>query len=79
MRFVMVLGCIRMRLTPVQALNAVTLNSAYAMGVSQITGSITPGKRADLILTWPGWTLTKIPYTYQTPFIRQVFLDGQPQ
>ena len=79
MRFVMALGCIRMRLTPVQALNAVTLNSAYAMGVSQITGSITPGKRADLILTWPGWTLTKIPYTYQTPFIRQVFLDGQPQ
>ena len=55
------------------------MDFAYAMGVSQITGSITPGKRADLILTWPGWTLTKIPYTYQTPFIRQVFLDGQPQ
>ena len=76
MRFVMALGCIRMRLTPVQALNAVTLNSAYAMGVSDITGSITPGKRADLILTHPGWTLTKIPYTYQTPFIRKVFLNG---
>ncbi len=78
MRFVMALGCIRMRLTPVQALNAVTLNSAYAMGVSDITGSITPGKRADFILTHPGWTLTKIPYTYQTPFIRQVFLRGEP-
>ena len=77
MRFVMALGCIRMRLAPVQAFNAVTLNSAYAMGVSDITGSITPGKRADLILTHPGWTLTKIPYTYQTPFIRQVFLAGQ--
>jgi len=77
MRFVMALGCIRMRLTPVQALNAVTLNSAYAMGVSDITGSITPGKRADFLLTHPGWTLTKIPYTYQTPFIRQVFLAGQ--
>ncbi|MBQ3765758.1 MAG: imidazolonepropionase [Bacteroidales bacterium] len=77
MRFVMALGCIRMRLTPVQALNAVTLNSAYAMGISDITGSITPGKRADFILTHPGWTLTKIPYTYQTPFIRQVFLNGQ--
>ena len=76
-RFVMALACIRMRLTPTQALNAVTLNSAYAMGVSNITGSITPGKRADLILTHPGWTLTKIPYTYQTPFIRQVFLNGQ--
>ncbi len=77
MRFVMALGCIRMRLTPVQALNAVTLNSAYAMGVSDVTGSVTPGKRADLILTHPGWTLTKIPYLYQTPFIRQVFLGGQ--
>ena len=77
MRFVMALGCIRMRLTPVRAFNAVTLNGAYAMGVSDITGSITLGKRADLILTSPGWTLTKIPYTYQTPFIRQVFLRGE--
>ena len=77
MRFIMALACIRMRLTPVQALNALTLNSAYAMGLSDITGSITPGKRADLILTHPGWTLTKLPYTYQTPFIRQVMLKGQ--
>ena len=77
MRFVMALGCIRMRLTPVQALNAVTLNSAYAMGVSDVTGSITPGKRADLILTLPGWTLTKIPYLHHTPFIRQIFLNGK--
>ena len=76
MRFVMALGCIRMRLTPVEALNAVTLNGAYAMGLSAETGSITRGKRADLILTQPGWTLTKLPYLYQTPFIRQVFLGG---
>ena len=78
MRFVMALGCIRMRLTPVQALNAVTLNGAYAMGLSEQTGSITSGKRADLILSQPGWTLTKIPYLYQTPFIRRVFLAGNP-
>ena len=77
MRFIMALACIRMRLTPVQALNALTLNSAYAMGLSDVTGSITPGKRADLILTHPGWTLTKLPYTYQTPFVRQVILKGQ--
>ena len=77
MRFVMALGCIRMRLTPAQAFNAVTLNSAYAMGVSAETGSITPGKRADLILTAPGWNLTKIPYLHHTPFIRQVFLQGE--
>ena len=77
MRFVMALGCIRTRLTPVQAFNAVTLNGAYALGVSDITGSVTPGKRADLILTQPGWTLTKIAYLYQTPFIRRVFLGGK--
>ena len=77
MRFVMALACIRMRLTPVQALNAITLNSAYAMGVSALTGSITPGKRADLLLTHPGWTLTRLPYLHQTPFLRQVFLNGQ--
>ena len=77
MRFVMALGCIRMRLTPVQALNAVTLNGAYAMGLSDVTGSITPGKRADLILSQPGWTLTKLPYLYQTPFIREVFIGGE--
>jgi len=78
MRFVMALGCIRMRLTPTEALNACTLNSAYAMGISDITGSVTPGKRADLLLTHPGWTLTKLPYLHQTPFLRQVFLAGQP-
>ncbi len=77
MRFVMALGCIRMRLTPVQALNAVTLNGAYAMGLSAETGSVTPGKRADLILTQPGWTLDKLPYLYQTPFIRRVILGGR--
>lgn len=78
MRFVMALGCIQMRLTPVQALNAVTLNGAYAMGLSVETGSITRGKRADLILSTPGWTLTKLPYLYRSPYIRKVFLHGIP-
>ena len=74
MRFVMALGCIKMRLTPIEAFNAVTLNSAYAMGVSSEYGSITRGKRAALILTQPGWDLTRLAYQYQTPFIRQVIL-----
>ena len=78
MRFVMALGCIRMRLTPVQALNACTLNSAYAMGVSDICGSVTRGKRADLLITRPGWNLTKIPYLHHTPFLRTVLLGGDP-
>ena len=77
MRFVMAMGCIRMRLTTVQALNAVTLNSAYAMGISDEVGSITVGKRANLILTHPLNSLTMIPYMYQTPFIKYAILNGQ--
>lgn len=72
MRFVMALACIKMKLTPQQAFNAVTINGAYAMGVSDITGSVTPGKRADLILTEPGWNLTRLAYLYNTPFIRSI-------
>ena len=77
MRFVMALGCIRMRLTPAQSFNACTLNSAYAMGVSDILGSITPGKLANLIVTKPVPSLAYIPYCHQTPFISKVLLRGK--
>ena len=78
MRFVMALACIRMKITPIQALNALTLNSAYAMGVSNETGSITIGKRANLIVTRPMQSLTMIPYMYQTPWISLHLLSGTP-
>lgn len=74
MRFVMAQGCIKMKLTPVEAFNAVTINSAYAMGLSHEYGSITVGKKGALILTEPGWDLTKLAYQYQTPYIKKVFL-----
>lgn len=77
MRFVMSLGCIQMRLTPIQALNACTLNSAYAMGISDVAGSITAGKLANLIITKRIPSLTWIPYCYQTPFIDRVILSGR--
>ena len=77
MRFVMALGCIKMKLTPNEALAAVTLGGAAAMGVSSETGSVTRGKRADLILTQPGWSLTRLAYNYTTPFIRKVFVGGE--
>lgn len=75
MRFVMAQGCIKMKLTPVQALNACTLNGAYAMGVSDICGSIEVGKLANLILTNPIPSLGFIPYCYTTPFIRTHYLS----
>ena len=74
MRFVMALACIRQKLTPVEAFNAVTLNGAAAMGLSDAEGSITPGKRAHLILTQPGWNLTRLAYQYRTPWIREVII-----
>ncbi len=77
MRFIMALGCIRMKLTPEEALNATTVNSAYAMGISDITGSITPGKKANLIITEPVPSLAFIPYSHQTPFIRHHILNGK--
>ena len=78
MRFVMALGCICMRLTPEQAFNAVTLNSAFAMGVEGSCGSIARGKLANLILTRPEFsTIGSIAYLHQSPFIRKVFLRGR--
>ena len=74
MRFVMALGCIRMRLTPEQSFNACTINSAYAMGVSDCLGSITVGKKAHLIITRPIPSLAFIPYSHQTPIIEKVIL-----
>lgn len=77
MRFVMALGCIRMRLTPEQAFNACTLNSAYAMGVSDVLGSITEGKKANLIVTRPLPSLAFITYCHHTPFIGKVIIEGK--
>ena len=75
MRFVMALGCIRMRLTPEQSFNACTINTAYAMGVSDTLGSITVGKKANLIITKPIPSLAFIPYSHQTPIIEQVIIS----
>lgn len=77
MRFIMALGCIRMHLTPEEALTATTLNTAYAMGVSDSLGSIAAGKTANLIITTPIPSLAFIPYSHQTPFIRNVILNGE--
>lgn len=76
MRFVMALGCIRMRLTPEESFNACTINSAYAMGVSDECGSVTVGKRAALIVTEPVPSLAFIPYSHQTPVIKRVIGTG---
>ena len=72
MRFVMALGCIKMKLTPEQAFNACTINSAFAMGVEDVLGSITPGKKASLIITKRLPSFSFIPYSHHTPFIERL-------
>lgn len=77
MKFVVSLACIKMRLTPAEALNAATLNAAAAMGTADITGSVTKGKRANLIITRPIPSIDFIPYAYTTPIISHILLRGE--
>lgn len=78
MRMVMSLGCIKLKLTPEESLNAVTINGAAAMDSAGRYGSITPGKVANFFITDPIPSLAFIPYAYATPIIRTVFLAGLP-
>ncbi|MEG2365769.1 MAG: imidazolonepropionase [Alistipes sp.] len=77
MKMVLSLACIRMKMTPAEAINAATLNSAYAMGASHDYGSITVGKVANFFITKPIPSVAFIPYAYTTPLIRRVFLRGE--
>ncbi|MBQ9356999.1 MAG: imidazolonepropionase [Prevotella sp.] len=70
MKFVVSLACIKMRLLPAEAINAATLNSAAAMGISHSHGSITRGKVASFIITKPIPSIDYIPYAYTQPIIR---------
>ena len=75
--FVISLACIYQRLTPEEAINAVTLNSAYAMGISDTHGSITIGKKANLIITKEISSYNYIPYAFGGNHIERVILNGK--
>lgn len=77
MRFVVALASIKMKMTPAEAINAATLNSAYAMGESRDYGSITRGKVANFFITKPMPSLAYIAYAHQTPIIRHIVLNGE--
>lgn len=76
MKFAVSLACIKMRLQPEEAINAATINSAAAMGLSDRYGSIAPGMAANFFITQPIPSLAFIPYAYTTPVISRVFLQG---
>ena len=77
MQLIMSMACIRYRLTPEEALNATTLNTAYAMGVSDEVGSITRGKLANLIITQPMTRLEFMPYYYGANKVAKMILNGK--
>ena len=77
MNFVVALSCIQMKMLPEEAINAATLNGAYAMGLGNELGSISIGKKANLIFTKPVPSLAFLPYSFGTNLIDKVMINGQ--
>lgn len=78
MNLVVALSCIQMKMLPEEAVNAATINGAHAMELQQTHGSITVGKKANLIITQPVPSLAYLPYAFGTNSIQQVIIAGQP-
>ena len=76
MNFVVASACIKMKMTPAEAINAATINGAYAMGVEQEVGSITVGKHANLIMTKNINSYAFIPYSFGNPVIEKIYIKG---
>ena len=77
MNFVVSTACIKMKMTPEEAINAATINGAYAMGLEDEVGSITVGKQAHLILTQPIESYGILPYAFGSDLIEQVYIQGE--
>ena len=77
MNFVVATACIKMKITPEEAINAATINGAYAMGISETHGSITIGKKANLIITKPVPSYYQLPYAFGSNLIETVLIEGE--
>jgi imidazolonepropionase len=77
MNFVVSTACIKMRMTPEEAINAATINGAYAMNISTSHGSITRGKKANLIITKELPSYSFIPYAFGSNLIDTVIVNGK--
>ena len=76
MNLVASMACIQMKMLPEEAINAATINGAHAMGVHNEVGSITIGKKANLIFTKPVSSIAFIPYSFGTNLIDKVMING---
>jgi imidazolonepropionase len=77
MNFVVSTACIKMKMTPEEAINAATINGAYAMGISNTHGSITKGKKANLIITKEVPSYNYMPYAFGDNHIDSVMINGE--
>ena len=77
MQFIMSLACIKLKMLPEEVINAVTINSAYAMGVEKQAGSIAKGKIANFFITKEIPTYEFIPYSFGSDLIDMVILQGK--
>ena len=77
MNFIVALSCIQMKMLPEEAINAATINAAYAMQIEDLVGSITKGKLANLILTKPIPSIAYLPYSFGTNLIDKVIIKGE--
>ena len=77
MNFVVSLACIKMKMTPEEAINAATINGAYASNLSDKVGSISKGKLANFIITKPVKSYSYLPYSFTNNCIDEVFLRGK--
>lgn len=77
MSFVVSLACIKMRMTPEEAINAATLNGAFAIESQQDIGSITRGKSANFFITKKISSLAQLPYSFGSDLVEQVFIKGK--
>jgi imidazolonepropionase len=77
MPFILALACIKLKMLPEEALNAATLNAAYAMGVEKTHGRIASGLPASFIITKPVSSLAYLPYAFTADWIEQVWIGEQ--
>lgn len=77
MKFIMSMACTKYKLLPEEALNAVTTNTAYAIGLSETHGSITPGKFANFIITEPMPSFEFFTYAFGSNLIDKVYINGK--
>jgi imidazolonepropionase len=77
MNFVVALSCIQMKMLPEEAINAATINGAYAMELQNEAGSISVGKKANLILTKEIPSLAYLPYSFGSNLIERVMVAGE--